>query len=120
MLEMSNAEIYNLWMTIQDILGPARLWPYMIRRLFWTQHLKHFQRILISSFVYVNGLNPDLFIEWDRLIDLGGDESAYRHFIALFRLFENRRYNLYAFNVSNTRYEYIDGTVRHYIHRSSR
>lgn len=118
--EMSNRDIYNLWVTIQDIIGPARLWPHSIRRLFWTPCLRHFQRILISAFVYVNGLNPDIFLQWARLIGLGSDESAYRHFRNIFILFESRRYNLYAYNVSNNRYEYIDGTVRHYVHRSRR
>ena len=117
---MPNAQIYNLWLTIQDIIGPVRLWPFYIRRLFWTQNLNHFQRILIGAFVFVNGSNPEIFFELARIIGLGRDESAYRHFRALFRLFEHWRYNLYAFNVSNGRYEYIDGTVRQYIHKSRR
>ena len=29
-----NREIYQLWMTIQDIIGPANLWPRKIRRYF--------------------------------------------------------------------------------------
>lgn len=34
-----NRDIYKQWMDIQDIVGPAKLWPLFIRRLFWTQSL---------------------------------------------------------------------------------
>ena len=50
----NNSEIYELWMTIQDIIGRARLWPYLIRRYFGTPHLKLWQRTVVAAFVYVN------------------------------------------------------------------
>ena len=84
-------QIYRLWMTIQDIIGQASLRPVLIRRLFWTPNLIHWHRILICTFVYVNGLNPEIFFEWVILLQLGRDSAAYRHFCALFRLFENGR-----------------------------
>ena len=116
-----NREIFETWNVIQDIIGPANQWPYLIRRLFWIQHLRHWDRLLIAAFVYVNGLNPDIFLEWAHLQQLGRDASAYRHFEALLRtVFPNRTYNMYAWNVTTRRYEYIDGTVRHYIHASKR
>lgn len=72
-------------MAIQDIIGPAKEWPFLIRRLFWTRFLRHWQRILICAFVYVNGLDPLLFKEWVTLKGLARDASAFNHFDALFR-----------------------------------
>ena len=115
-----NRIIYHLWMDIQDVIGPARLWPYRIRALFWTRNLNHFQRILIAAFVWVNGLNPVIFMEWAALMHLCRDRIATNHFIALFRLFESVNYRLYAYNVTMGRYEYLDGQVRTYVHRTRR
>ena len=112
--------VYRQWMLIQEIVGDAKRWPRLTRRLFWKQNVKHFERLLLSAFVYVNGLNPDIFLEWAYLVHMCRDESGYRHFRDLFRLFDDRHYNLYAFHVGNNRYEYIDGTVRHYLHASRR
>ncbi len=53
-----NRQIYELWYDIQDQVGPAKYWPASIRKMFWTQGLKHPQRPLIVAFCYVNGLNP--------------------------------------------------------------
>ena len=115
-----NRQIYELWTDIQDIIGSASLWPYRIRRLFWKQGVQHLDRILLATFVLVNGLNPEVFMEWARLIGLGRDGAAYRHFEALFRLLPERNYTLYAYNITNNRYEYLDGSVRHYTHASER
>ena len=117
----TNREIFETWTIIQDIIGPAKQWPHSTRRLFWTKHLKHWDRLLISTFVYVNGLDPDIFLEWAHLLDLGRDASAYRHFEALLKtVFPDRTYNMYAWNVTTGRYEYNDCTVRHYVHASRR
>ena len=116
----TSSKIFEKWMEIQDFIGKANLWPLRVRRLFWTANLKHFDRIIVCAFVSSNGLNPCVFLEWAYLLNLGRDQSAYRHFEALFKLFENKNYNLYAYNVTNNRYEYLDGSVRHYKHRSLR
>ena len=117
-----NRHIYNLWCTIQDIIGPATEWPHAIRRLFWTQNLQHFSRILLCAFVYVNGLNPDILYEWVELMHLARDRAAFNHIRALFRLFEHGHYshNLYGWNVSQRQYQYLDGRIRIYKHRSRR
>jgi hypothetical protein len=117
-----NKEIYEKWVNIQDLIGDAVQWPRRIRRLFWTQNLKHFDRILVTAFCYVNGLTPEVFFEWACLLSLGRDTEAQRHFTALFRLFEQGRYSrsLYAWNTTNRRYEYLDGTVKQYVHASLR
>lgn len=77
--------IYMNWRDIQDIIGPAAQWPYEVRRLFWTSGLAHFQRILICTFCFVNGLNPLVFYEWAELMNLARDAAAWRHFHCLFR-----------------------------------
>lgn len=116
-----NREIYEKWTIIQDIIGDAKHWPFSIRRLFWTKHIKHWDRLLLTAFVYVNGLNPDIFLEWAYLLELGRDSAAYKHFESLLKeQYPNKSYKLYAWNVTNRRYEYIDGSVRHYLHASIR
>ena len=107
-------------MDIQDVIGKAKLWPLNIRRLFWTHNLQHWDRILIAGFCYINGLNPIMLMEWADLMGLCRDGSARRRLEALYRLFESRNYRLYAFNVTLGRYEYLDGSVRHYTHKSER
>ena len=74
----------------------------------------------MAAFVYVNGLNPEIFMEQARLLHFGRDQAAYRHFEQLFSAFENRRYNLYAYNVTNNSYEYIDGRVGVYVNKGKR
>jgi len=56
------------------------------RRNFWTKGLNHFNRLVTCAFVYINGLNPELFLQWAHLMSLGTDRSAYNHIRALFRL----------------------------------
>ena len=56
----NNREKFETWNVIQDIMDPANLWPYLISRLF-EYLLRHWDRLLISAFVYVNRLNPDIF-----------------------------------------------------------
>ena len=109
-------------MIVQDVIDPTHHWPCAIRRYFWTQHLRGWHRTLTAVFVFTNGLNPQIFIEWAHLLNLGRDSEAYRHFEYLFPAFERnpRRYNLYGYNVTNNQYEYLDGTVRLYLHKSNR
>jgi hypothetical protein len=115
------SETFILWTDIQDIVGPGKLWPKKVRKLFWTKNIKHFERLIVSAFVWVNGLNPVVFMEWAEMIGMCRDRAARNHFDALFKLFDNGRiYNLYAYNISLNRYEYLDGRPRRYIHRSLR
>ncbi|MEW8548563.1 MAG: hypothetical protein AB2693_34105 [Candidatus Thiodiazotropha sp.] len=114
LLAARNREIHSLWISMQDIIGNASKWPKLIRRLFWTRNLRHFQRCIVAAFVYVNGLNPDIFMEWAEKQLLCRDQAAFNHFRNLFKAFAEKKYKLYAYNVTNNRYEYIDGTVRVY------
>ena len=109
-----NYHMYTLWMTIQDIIGPATNWPAYIRKLFWTKNVKYFNRAILASFVFVNGLNPQIFMEWAELLHLCRDRSACNHFQSLFAMFEAGKYigkrTLYAYNVTVDEYQYVDGS----------
>ena len=71
--------------------------------------------------MYVNGLNPVVFMEWAHLMHMCRDQAAVNHFNALFRLFEGgRNYTLYAYNITMNQYQYLDGSVRYYTHASIR
>ena len=117
----NNCLIYESWRDIQYIIGEASRWPVMIRRLFWTQGVKHFDRLILATFVLVNGLNPEQFMDWARLMRLGRIEAAYRHFEYLFNTLpdQNKR-SLHAYNTTTNRYEYINGEPRYYVHASMR
>jgi len=64
--KMPTAE-YLLWTDIQDIVGPASFWPRRIRCNFWIRSLSHWQRVLTATFVWINGLNPEVFYDWCEL-----------------------------------------------------
>ena len=117
----NNRLIYESWRDIQYIIGEANRWPPRMRRLFWTQGVQHFDRILLATLVLVNGLNPEQFMDWARLMKLGRDESAYRHFDYLFlTILLQKSQSLYALNITTGRYEYINGEPRYYVHSSLR
>ena len=116
---------YNLEkMGLGNLLGKCLKWNVLLISFYvelsWTQGVKHFDRILLAAFVLVNGLNPVGFMEWADLLNLCNDGAARRHFEALFCLLPERNYTLYAYNVTNNRYEYLDGRVRRYVHVSRR
>lgn len=52
--------------------------PINIRQLFWT-HIKHWKKIIVAAFVYVNGLNQETLLDWVRLMHLCRDYTAYKH-----------------------------------------
>ena len=54
-----NRTIYEYWRDIQDVIGEASKWPYIIRRYFWTK-LNHKMRPIVVAFCFVNGLNPEV------------------------------------------------------------
>lgn len=105
-----NTAIARSWAEIQDLIGPARCWPVRIRKLFWTRYVRNFQRLLLCAFVYINGLNPLIFIEWCQLKGLLRDMSAKRHIAYLFDKFEEGAYPAtYGYNIYNSRYEFLSG-----------
>ena len=115
-------EILDLWDIILDIIGCQSEWPWNIRELFWGRNLKYFERQVISSFVYVNGLHPEIFLRWIDLNGLCRDKAARDHIIWLLNDFDKdpSRWNLYAWNVDMNNYQYIDGRTRYYVPRNVR
>lgn len=116
------ARIVQLWIDIQDIIGLQNEWPYRIVDLFWTRNVQFFERQILTAFVYVNGLNPELFMEWVDLFGLARDHEARNHFLWLFSAFDENphRWTLYGWNITMRQYQYIDGRPRQYIHHSER
>ena len=107
--------MYQLWKSIKDIIGDASKWSQLIRRLFWTRNINQFQRSIVAAFVSINGLNPEIFLEWVEKQFLCRDKKTFKHFRILFKEFEEGHYfNMYGYTVSNNRYEHIVETVRIY------
>ena len=97
--------------------GDAARWPADVLRLFESGHLNHFERFLIVVFAYVNGLPCHMLVSWCNMNNMCHDQSAKDHIIDLYGRLESGSYNdrpYYGYNVTMDRYEYIDGTVRHY------
>ena len=116
-----NAKIYEIWKTIQDVIGEAKLWPLSIRKLFWTKNLCNWDRCLLAAFAYVNGLGPNLLLDWIDLYGLCRDSSARQHIIYLLNKFEEGKYTyLYSYNIAQNQYQYIDGRIKLYIPKSKR
>ena len=110
--------ICELWLDIQDIIGPVKKWPPKMRNLFFTEHLRHHQRLQICAFVYVNGLNPEFLFEWADQFKLFKDANARRECDNWFKEFDTNCFKwdqIYQFNVYHHRYEYIDGRVKFYM-----
>ena len=64
----------GLWYDMVDIVGPVRNWPPNIRNLFFGKNITHSQRFQLCTFIYVNGVNPDLLIDWVDRMELCSSE----------------------------------------------
>ena len=74
---------YILFDDICDIIGPSDEWPKRMLELFWSRDIKHWDHFVLSAFVVVNGLNPEIFLEWIDVIGLSKDENSLREFKSL-------------------------------------
>ena len=54
---------HRMWETLQDLVGPACLWPRLIRSLFWMRYLRNGQRVVLCMFCFVNDVLPGLVAE---------------------------------------------------------
>ena len=103
-------KICQLWLDIQDIIGPVHNWPPKIRNLFFTNNLTHYQRLKICTFVYVNSLNPVMLFEWNEHFRLVTKPDALRECRNWFKEFETNVFkwqDMYQYNVYNHRCEFI-------------
>ena len=110
--------ICELWLEILDIIGPVRNWPPKMRNLFFTRGLTHYQCLKVCAFVYVNGLNPEMFYEWNDHFKLIAKADALRECKNWFTEFEYNLFkwqDIYQFNVYHNRYKFIDGRVMFYL-----
>ena len=74
--EPSSTEIFHMREHILDIIGPVMNWPPEIRNLFFKTKLTHIELVKISSFANVNGLDPDLLVEWCDKMKLHKDKKS--------------------------------------------
>ena len=63
----------DAWAALQELAGPASLWPRLICRLFWTRRLRNADRAVLCTFCFVNGMPLTG-------VPIFGDESAQHHF----------------------------------------
>ena len=109
---------YILFDDICDIIGPSEHWPERVLKLFWSKHISQWERFMICAFVVVNGLNPEVFLEWIDVIGMAHDYNSLREIKSLLQTFtENpgKWDRAYAYNILNHRYEYINGNVKCYL-----
>ena len=106
----------DLWHLIIDSIGPRNQWPNNIRPLFWKRGLTNVERFKICLFVYVNGLDPELFKEWCSMAHLLNDNEAWKHVNYLFDTFENgTKYDWYwQWYVGLGCDKYVNGQTHHY------
>ena len=108
----------GLWYDMVDIVGPVRNWSPKIRNLFFRKNITHSQRFQFCTFIYVNGVNPDMLIDWVDRMELCSSEKSRSEFVSLLTTFETnpKKYaHMYAYNVYFHRYEYLDGRVKFYL-----
>ena len=112
----------ELWLALQEIIGNHKFWPVVVRMIIWRQHISHFDRIVLSSFVFVNGLPPNILIEFLLLVNFSRNSGELEEIVTLLRAFESdpHRYTYYAYSVTNRRYEYLSGGVRLYHKKENR
>ena len=107
---------WPLWTDIQDLIGPATAWPRSMRAFFWTRDIRHWPRIRMCAFAYINGLPPAMLLHWGEMMGCWTRDSRQsKHIVRLLRYFEDgRQYKLWAWNVLQGRCEWLDGTLRKY------
>ena len=67
----------------------------------------------MCAFVFVNGLQPDVFLEWEAQLGMTADKID--HMRRVLNYFEaGKYYRLYAWNVVQRRYEWLDGQPKYY------
>ena len=113
-----SSDIVTLWYDILDIIGPVRNWPPSIRNLFFKNNLTHTEILKLGTFAFVNGLNPDMLVDWCDKMNLHSNKKSRHDMIRLLLVFEtdpDRYKHMYQYNVLWHRYEFLDGTIKYYL-----
>ena len=95
--------------------GPLPQWPRQIRRyMFRKKELTHFKRIVLCTFIYINGIDWRLFVEWVQLMELCRDNSGYREVETLLRAYREGRYpkGSYGYHVAYQQWLWCDGSPK--------
>lgn len=100
---------------VQDIVGPADLWPNFIREVLLSSTLKYSERIKISTFFWVNGLRD--VDDWIAFIVRIKGPSFGRYFAEMNNLLkyfhqEQVQEKYFSFCVVHKQYEYLNGNKR--------
>lgn len=105
-----------LFNEIQDLIGPGSLWPPHILNWFFYgipvgEGVTIKKRPLLAAFCWVNGLNPEVLYDWCKMNYPRHTEDDILHYKWLFAAFDRGDLkNMFAWNVSQGRSEYLNGT----------
>ena len=101
-------------MACQDTMCHKQFWPPSMSPLFWKRDFRHWERVHLPAFFYINGLNPKIYEDWVEAHDVCAE--TVRHILGIvFRFeFKNDKYNLWGYNVVMRRYEDLQGNVKNY------
>lgn len=107
-------EQFILFFEIQDIIGNFSYWPTHIQNWFlYGVPAGRGQRLrpILAGFVWINGLNPEVFLDWCKLFPDLFSADALAHFAYLFQSFDSGYLQyIYSYNITLGHYQTINGT----------
>lgn len=105
-----------LWLDLQDVIGPAILWPQFIRKKMWCSNLGYADRALIAAFGYCNGVNRDFLCDVLRQINSYATVPRLRKIADLYEYWSEetergyeRRSRYVSFDIILQRYTDLNG-----------
>ena len=113
-LSDSADEMCLLWLTIQDVLGPAKGWqPQEMRTLMWSNALGHEDRFKLIVWLFVNGCDPRFVHHWfilrPNMIKPEDRDPVKLLFRRIAREEKGKKY--FAYSMVGKMQMHIDGTV---------
>lgn len=52
----------NPWLLLQDLVGDSRVWPVVLRKMFWEADLNYSIRLKLVTFCFQNGSPLEVFV----------------------------------------------------------
>ena len=71
------------WLDLEDLVGDHKLWPKKVKRKIWKRSIGHFDRMIICSFAFVNGLLLDALLKFVKAVNPQRNPSEYREVVSL-------------------------------------
>ena len=104
-------KVADMWEHIKDILGPVNDWPFGMKERFWRAP-RYRDRISVLCFAWINGLDPELVIQWYGLNGWLDKKDREVHMRSILKVLEEepRRYNWWSYCIFTGRREYMDGS----------